>query len=90
MDFEWNFNTDLFRRETIRVEVGGIKQFLAEHIVEPETPIAELRLLPDFESQQLSFRAGRKWIFRSTYACNCLRSKPKKHPLLSNDRRKAS
>jgi amino acid adenylation domain-containing protein len=64
VDFEWNFNTDLFRRETIQLRLEEFKQFLQSILLEPETPIAELRLLPDFESQQLNaFGQGEKMDF---------------------------
>ncbi|MEO1260059.1 MAG: amino acid adenylation domain-containing protein [Bacteroidota bacterium] len=53
VDFEWNFSTDLFRRKTIQSRLKEFKQFLQSILVEVEKPIAGLRLLPDFESQQI-------------------------------------
>ena len=64
VDFEWNFNTDLFRKETIQLRLQEFKQFLQSILEEAEAPIAQLRLLPDFESQQISaFGQGEKMDF---------------------------
>ena len=64
VDFEWNFNTDLFKRETIQLRLQEFKQFLQGLLVEAEKPITELRLLPDFESQQIAtFGTGEKMDF---------------------------
>ena len=53
VDFEWNFNTDLFRKETIQLRLQEFKQFLQSILEGGESPITELHLLPDFEYQQI-------------------------------------
>ncbi|HFA51232.1 MAG TPA: amino acid adenylation domain-containing protein [Bacteroidetes bacterium] len=64
VDFEWNFNTDLFQKESIRLRLKEFKQFLQSILVEAEKPIAELLLLPDFERQQIAaFGQGEKVEF---------------------------
>jgi amino acid adenylation domain-containing protein len=57
VDFEWNFNTDLFRRESIRLRLAEFEVFL-KNIVENsisnfQFPISGLPLLPVFEQKQL-------------------------------------
>ncbi len=57
VDFEWNFNTDLFRKESIRMRLAEFEVFL-KNIVEnassnSQLPISRLPLLPDFEKRQL-------------------------------------
>ncbi len=64
VDFEWNFNTDLFRRESIRLRLEEFKTFLQGVVEEMETPIARLPLLPDFERKQMaSFGLGERADF---------------------------
>ncbi|HHM21057.1 MAG TPA: non-ribosomal peptide synthetase [Bacteroidetes bacterium] len=64
VDFEWNFNTDIFNKETIRLRLHEFKQFLQAIMAEADKPIARLRLLPDFESQQIAaFGQGDKMDF---------------------------
>ncbi|MCB0517420.1 MAG: amino acid adenylation domain-containing protein [Lewinellaceae bacterium] len=64
VDFEWNFNTDLFRRESIRFRLVEFERFLHGLVEELETPIARLPLLPDFERRQLAtFGQGEKADF---------------------------
>ena len=64
VDFEWNFNTGLFRRETIRRRLAGFERFLQAIVEELEMPIARLTFLPDFESQQLAaFGQGEQAVF---------------------------
>ncbi|MCU0348703.1 MAG: amino acid adenylation domain-containing protein, partial [Saprospiraceae bacterium] len=58
VDFEWNFNTDLFRRESIRLRLAEFEVFL-RGIVESsfsnaQSPIFQLPILPDFEKKQLA------------------------------------
>ena len=53
VDFEWNFNTDLFQKETIQLRLNEFKQFLQGILVDVEKPIPELHLLPDFEMNQI-------------------------------------
>jgi amino acid adenylation domain-containing protein len=57
IDFEWNFNTDLFLRESIRLRLAEFEVFL-KSIVENsfgnvQVPIFQFQLLPDFEKKQL-------------------------------------
>lgn len=54
VDFEWNFNADLFKNETIKLRLEEFKIFLQDLLEDAEKPITGLRLLPDFESQQLA------------------------------------
>ncbi len=66
VDFEWNFNTDLFRRESIRLRLAEFEVFL-KSIVENsisnfQFPISGLPLLPDFEQKQLE-KFGRGEVF---------------------------
>ncbi len=66
VDFEWNFNTDLFRRESIRLRLAEFEVFL-KNIVENsisnlQFPISGLPLLPDFE-QKLLENFGRGEVF---------------------------
>jgi amino acid adenylation domain-containing protein len=64
VDFEWNFNTDLFRRETIQLRLAEFKEFLHGIMEEMETPVARLTFLPDFELKQLAeFGQGDKVQF---------------------------
>ena len=64
VDFEWNFSTDLFRRETIRLRLAEFERFLHGIVEEMETPITRLPLLPDFETRQLTvFGLGEKADF---------------------------
>ena len=59
VDFEWNFNTNLFRPESVRLRLAEFKTFLQGVVEEMETPVARLPLLPDFECKQLaSFGQG--------------------------------
>ncbi len=57
VDFEWNFNTDLFRRESIRLRLAEFEVFLrsiVENVVSnSQLQISSLPLLPDFEKKQL-------------------------------------
>ncbi len=57
VDFEWNFNTDLFKRETIQLRLAEFEVFL-KSIIESsfdnaQLPIFQFQLLPDFEKKQL-------------------------------------
>ena len=64
VDFEWNFNTDLFRKDTIQLRLQEFKQFLQSILEAGESPIAGLPLLPDFEKQQIiAFGQGEKVDF---------------------------
>lgn len=68
VDFEWNFNTDLFRRESIRLRLAEFELFL-KNIVDSvfaasAVPIARLPLLPGAERLQLAnFGQGEKANF---------------------------
>lgn len=64
VDFEWNYNTDLFRPESIRLRLAEFERFLHGLVEDTETPIARLPLLPDFERKQLAaFGQGEKADF---------------------------
>ncbi len=66
IDFEWNFNTDLFRKESIRMRLAEFEVFLkgiVENSFNPSsiTPIFHLPILPYFEEKQLEiFGSGEK------------------------------
>ncbi|MCF8246999.1 MAG: amino acid adenylation domain-containing protein [Saprospiraceae bacterium] len=58
IDFEWNFNTDLFRRESIRLRLAEFEVFLRSIVetcaeLEFGGTIGRLSLLPDFEKKRL-------------------------------------
>jgi amino acid adenylation domain-containing protein len=64
VDFEWNFNTDLFRHETIRLRLAEFERFLHGIVEEMDAPVTQLPLLPDFETKQLArFGLGEKADF---------------------------
>lgn len=64
VDFEWNFNTDLFRPETIRLRLDEFETFLHGILEDADRPISTQHLLPDFESNQIaSFGRGKKADF---------------------------
>ena len=53
VDFEWNFNTDLFRRESIRLRLVEFEVFLRALVEGVSSSIGQLPILPDFEKVQL-------------------------------------
>ncbi|MBI5914993.1 MAG: amino acid adenylation domain-containing protein, partial [Bacteroidetes bacterium] len=64
VDFEWSFNTDLFRPESIRLRLAEFEVFLRGILEEVGTPVARLPILQDFEQRQLTaFGQGEKADF---------------------------
>ncbi|MEG4503173.1 amino acid adenylation domain-containing protein [Microcoleus sp. F6_B4] len=49
----WEYNSDLFDRETIANSIGHFQTLLAGIVANPDRPIGELPLLTDAETQQL-------------------------------------
>lgn len=64
VDFEWNFNTGLFRRETIRQRLAGFETFLKALVEDGNEPLFEKSILTDSEVQLLDeFSRGEKADF---------------------------
>ncbi|TAK34570.1 MAG: amino acid adenylation domain-containing protein [Saprospiraceae bacterium] len=64
VDFEWNFNSDLFRRETIRQRLAEFETFLTALVDGGEEPLVSKSLLPEAAAQLLDeFSKGEKADF---------------------------
>jgi amino acid adenylation domain-containing protein len=53
VDFEWNFNSDLFRRESIRQRLTEFEVFLTALVNDGEGPVFSKSILPDASAQLL-------------------------------------
>ncbi|MBI1227883.1 MAG: amino acid adenylation domain-containing protein [Bacteroidetes bacterium] len=64
VDFEWNYNTDLFRQESIQLRLKEFEAFLKEIIGAALTHINQISLLPAIEKELLEkFGKGEKIDF---------------------------